>query len=137
MGGPRERDWLRTELETIAQEPDAERFDLWPVIEKASNQLVGDCGLLDKEVDGRTEIELNYVFTTAAWGKGYATEIGKALIQYAFNEIGTERVIALIDPQNTASEHVARKVGMHFDRKVKRPGGVFRKLYVIESRKLD
>ena len=134
LGGPREQDWLRTELEAIAREPDKERFDLWSVIEKESNQLVGDCGLLEKEIDGKPEIELNYIFAVSAWGKGYATEIGKALIEYAFHELGIERLIALIDPDNTASEHVARKVGLHFDREVERPGGALRKMYVIESR---
>jgi ribosomal-protein-alanine N-acetyltransferase len=135
LGGPRERDWLRTEFEQIAQEPDAERYDLWPVIEKQSGQLIGNCGLLEKEVAGNPEIELTYIIAASAWGKGFATEISKAITQYAFDEMGLERLIALIEPGNTASENVARKVGMHFDREVERPGGAIRKVYVIESGK--
>ena len=134
MGGPRERDWLQTVLEETAQAPDAERYDLWPLIEKISGKVIGDCGLLEKEVEGKAEIELNYIFAVSAWGKGYATEIGTALIQHAFEELRIERLIALIEPENAASERVARKVGMHFDREVERPGGARRKMYVIESR---
>ncbi|MEJ2552051.1 MAG: GNAT family N-acetyltransferase, partial [Anaerolineales bacterium] len=98
-----------------------------------SGQLVGNCGLLEKEVGGEAEIELVYVFAASAWGKGYATEIGMALIRHAFETLGLERLIALIEPENAASERVAQKVGMRFDREVRRPGGAIRKVYVIES----
>lgn len=137
LGGPRERDWLRTEFDQVAREPDAERYDLWPVIEKQSGQLVGNCGLLEKEVAGNPEIELIYIIAASAWGKGYATEIGKAIIQHAFDELGLERLIALIEPENAASEGVARKVGMRFDDEIERPGGAIRKLYVIESKEQE
>lgn len=133
MGGPRERDWLRTEFEEDGRNPAAEQYDLWPVIEKGSGQLVGNCGLLEKEVAGKAEIELVYVFAACAWGNGYATEIGMALIRHAFETLGLERLIALIEPENAASERVAQKVGMRFDREVRRPGGAIRKVYVIES----
>ena len=133
MGGPRERDWLRTEFEEDGRNPAAEQYDLWPVIEKGSGQLVGNCGLLEKEVGGEAEIELVYVFAASAWGKGYATEIGMALIRHAFETLGLERLIALIEPENAASERVAQKVGLRFDREVRRPGGAIRKVYVIES----
>ncbi len=134
MGGPRERDWLQTALEETAQDPYAEQYDLWPVIEKETGQVVGHCGLLDKEVEGRKEIELNYILALSAWGKGFATEIGQALMHYAFERMGIERLIALIEPENEASERVALKIGMRFDKEVVRPGGAIRKLYVIESK---
>ena len=112
MGGPRDRDWLRTELEQVAQDPTAEPYDLWPLVERATGRVVGDCGLLDKEVEGREEIELIYVLDASVWGRGYATEIGRALKRYAFEEQGIERLIALIEPENAASARVAVKVGM-------------------------
>jgi RimJ/RimL family protein N-acetyltransferase len=118
-------------LEKTAEEPFAERYDLWPVVEKETGEVVGHCGLLEKEVEGRREIELIYVFARSAWGKGYATEMGRALKDYAFEELGLERLIALIEPENVASERVARKVGMRFDREVLRPGGALRRVYVI------
>jgi len=134
MGGPRDRDWLQSGFEETAQDPYAERYDLWSVIEKETGQVVGHCGLLDKEVEGRTEIELIYVLASSAWGKGYATEMGQALKRYAFEEMGIGRLIALIELENTASERVALKIGMRFDRKVVRPGGALRKLYIIRSK---
>lgn len=132
LGGPREREWLRSVFEETARDPYAERYDLWPLIEAESGELVGHCGLLDKEVEGRAEIELTYVLASPAWGRGYATEIGRALKRYAFEEMGGERLIALIEPGNTASERVAVKVGMQFVREVVRPGGEVRRLYAAE-----
>lgn len=131
LGGPRDRDWLHSVFEETAQDPHAERYDLWPLIERENGQLVGHCGLLEKEVEGRPEVELTYVLTPSVWGKGYATEIGRALKRYAFSR-GIERLIALIEPGNAASECVAVKVGMRLDREVVRPGGEVRRLYVIE-----
>lgn len=135
LGGPRDRDWLRSIFQETAQDPYAEPFDLWPLVEKASSQVVGHCGLLDKEVAGKMEIELNYILTPMAWGKGYATEIGQALKQWAFETIGVERLIALIEPENEPSERVAVRLGMRLEREIVRPGGV-RKVYVVEGREV-
>lgn len=134
MGGPRDRDWLQSVFEETAQDPYAERYDLWPVIEKETDQVVGHCGLLDKEVEGRTEIELNYVLVPSAWGKGYATEVGLALKRYAFESMRIDRLIALIEPENAASERVAVKIGLRFEKEVVRPGGALRKVYAIEAK---
>jgi RimJ/RimL family protein N-acetyltransferase len=114
-----------------AQDPCAERYDLWPLIEAKSGEPVGHCGLLDKEVEGRAEIALTYVLASSAWGRGYATEIGRALKRYAF-ESGIERLVALIEPGNAGSERVAVKVGMRFVREVVRPGVEVRRLHAVE-----
>lgn len=134
LGGPRDRDWLQSVFEEIAQDPYAERHDLWPVEERNTCQVVGHCGLLEKEVEGRVEIELNYILASSAWGQGYASEIGGALKDHALREMGIGRVIALIDPGNASSERVALRIGMQFEREVVRPGGALRKLYAIEAR---
>jgi RimJ/RimL family protein N-acetyltransferase len=132
LGGPRDRDWLRSAFGATAQHPRAERYDLWPAVERESGQVVGHCGLLEKEVQGRSEIELIYILAPSAWGKGYATEMARGLKRLAFEEMGIERLIALIEPENAASERVALKVGMRFERELVRPGGALRKLYAVE-----
>ena len=95
---------------------------------------MGHCGLLEKEVEGNTEIELVYVLAPTVWGRGYATEIGNALKRYAFGEMSIRRLIALIEPRNTPSEKVAVKIGMRLEKEVTRHGGGIRKMYVIESK---
>jgi [ribosomal protein S5]-alanine N-acetyltransferase len=133
LGGPRDRDWLQTVFEETAADPFAEQYDLWPVVEVETGQVVGHCGLLDKEVEGKTEIELTYILSPAVWGKGYATEIGQAIKQYAFEIMGLERLIALIEPDNQQSEKVAVKLGMSFEKELIRPGGAIRKIYSVKA----
>jgi len=133
LGGPRERGWLQSEFGQTAANPFAHPHDLWPVFEKETGRGVGHCGLLEKEVDGKAEIELNYIFAASAWGRGYATEMGRALAQLAFETEGLERLVALIEPANESSERVAIKIGMRFVKDVARSGGALRKLYAIDS----
>ena len=133
MGGPREKSKLKAGFDLDVKDPFAERFDLWPVVEKLTEKVIGHCGLLEKEVAGKMEIELIYVFSPDAWGKGYATEIARGLMRYAFEKLSIDRLIALIEPENEASERVAVKIGMRFDKEIVRPGGLKRKVYVIEQ----
>jgi ribosomal-protein-alanine N-acetyltransferase len=134
MGGPRDKARLQPEFDRVIQNPSADRYDLWPVLEKETGQVVGHCGLLQKEVEGSSEIELIYILDPAVWGKGYATEIGQALMRYAFDKLGVDRLIALIEPENKASERVAIKIGMVLEKEVVRTGGALRKVYVVETR---
>ena len=46
------------------------------------------------------------------WGKGYATEASKRLLEYAFEELGIKKIIAYSHPQNIASKKIALKIGM-------------------------
>ena len=132
MGGPRDRVELTRIFQEVARDPWAERYDMYPVEEKETGRLVGHCGLTNKEVEGKTEIELVYVLAQSAWGRGYATEIATAIKAYAFEQMGVARLIALIEPENEASEKVAVKVGMRLEKQVVRPGGAIRRVYGVE-----
>ena len=133
LSGPRDRSFLLAEFEKTAAHPTAEVYDLWPVVEKESNHLVGHSGLLDKDIEGKTEIELNYIFSPSVWGRGYATEMGRAIRRWARETMGLSRLIALIEPDNLASQRVAVKVGMHLEKEIIRPGGARKKLFLVED----
>jgi RimJ/RimL family protein N-acetyltransferase/4-amino-4-deoxy-L-arabinose transferase-like glycosyltransferase len=132
MGGPREEVGLSAIFGETAEDPFGDRYDLRPVEEKRTGRVVGHCGLLEKEVDGQTEVELVFVFARSAWGRGYATEMASALKRYAFEQLGLRRLIALIEPGNARSESVAIKIGMHCEREVVRPDGAVRRVYAAE-----
>jgi ribosomal-protein-alanine N-acetyltransferase len=132
LSGPRDRDKLIPFFEEELKDPFAETFNTWPLIEKQTGKVIGYCGLLDKEVAGTQEIEVIYIIGASAWGNGYATEIGSALVRYAHEEMGIKRLIALIEPENEASERVAAKIGMSFEKEVVRLGGGVRKVYSID-----
>lgn len=82
------------------------------MVEKATGAVIGHCGLLEKEIEGRSEIELVYVLAPGVWGRGYATEAGRAIKAYALASLGCDRLVALIHPDNPASERVAEKLGL-------------------------
>jgi RimJ/RimL family protein N-acetyltransferase len=99
-------------------------------VERATSRVIGECGLIEKEVEGRPELELVYVLAPDAWGRGYATEAAAA-VREAAEDAGVPRLIALIDPGHPASARVARKIGMSLEREVIRPSGAVRQVYAI------
>jgi len=124
MGGPRDFDKIRMEMEQELRAGTAVGgIGWWCVAQKTSGQVLGHCGLVKKTVEGRDEIELVYVFASAAWGKGYATESAAALRDHAVGELALGRIIALIDPANRASVRVAEKIGLIFEKETRRPSG--------------
>ncbi|WP_164125920.1 GNAT family N-acetyltransferase, partial [Stenotrophomonas maltophilia] len=60
------------------------------------------------------EIEIGWRLNRHAWGKGYATEAARPIVAHAFQTVGLDRIVAEIDPANSASMHVAEKIGLKF-----------------------
>ena len=89
-------------------------FGRWAVIEKKSGKLIGLCGL--RLLEGSPE--LFYLFARSSWGQGFATESALAALRYAFEQLGLERIIAVIRPANMNSIKVVEKIGMKFEDKV-------------------
>jgi RimJ/RimL family protein N-acetyltransferase len=58
------------------------------------------------------EIEIGWRLIRAAWGRGYATEAARVVLDHALTALGLAEVVADVDPANAASTGVARKLGM-------------------------
>jgi RimJ/RimL family protein N-acetyltransferase len=109
-------------------------FDLdgigqFAVERKEDSRVLGRCGILIWETDPwtplakaeatkPTETEIGYALGRPHWGRGYATEAATAVRDYALTELGEERLIALIMHGNVASQRVAEKLGMQYEREV-------------------
>jgi RimJ/RimL family protein N-acetyltransferase len=93
----------------------------WAVEEKATGQFVGRAGLYYP--DGWPGREVGWTFARAAWGRGYATEAGRAAIGHAFDVLGWDHVISVIQPENVRSIRVAEKLGMRYERDAEVMGG--------------
>lgn len=78
------------------------------VVEAAKGTVVGGVGLLGDGVQGM----LGYCLARSAWGRGYATEAARALVAFAFAELGLQRVWARCDLENAASLRVLAKAGL-------------------------
>jgi len=88
----------------------------WALIEKASGEFMGWAGLklVKEEINGHKDFyDLGYRLMPRYWGKGYATEAGKALVTYAFETLQTKNVFAFVDAENAASIKVLQKAGLH------------------------
>jgi RimJ/RimL family protein N-acetyltransferase len=111
--------WLRTCLERYRERG----FGPYAVVARAQQAVIGYCGLFFfPDINGRSEIEIGYRLERAAWGHGYATEAARTVRDYAFATLQIPRLIALIDPANTASVRVAEKIGMRYEQEVMLPG---------------
>jgi RimJ/RimL family protein N-acetyltransferase len=64
------------------------------------------------------EVEIGWMITPSAWGRGYATEAGRAVRDEAFAELGLESMVAVHHPENRASGRVMEKLGMAYERDV-------------------
>lgn len=132
VGGPRDPDEVQASLDEEVDSPPG-ALGMYPLIEKATGAVVGHCGLIEKEIEGRDEVELVYFIAKRSWGQGYAAEIGASLLEFAFRVLGLERVVSLIDLDNEGSKHVAERLGLHFEKVVARPDGHDHELWVIEN----
>lgn len=93
-------------------------FGLWAMLLKASGELIGDCGFYVRDVEGEFEYELGWHVRRDLWEHGYATEAAQSCIAHAFGKLGTERIIALIRPENISSCRVAEKNQMRCERMI-------------------
>ncbi|HXB20341.1 MAG TPA: GNAT family N-acetyltransferase [Candidatus Solibacter sp.] len=79
---------------------------------KKSGEVIGDCGCSVQLVEERDQIEIGYNVRRSLWGRGYATEAARACMDYAFHQLGAQRVISMIRPENLSSRRVAEKNGL-------------------------
>lgn len=115
--GPQDEAWVARWIADRALRSYAERgFGPYAVVERENQTVVGYCGLFFfSDINGRPEIEIGYRLARAFWGRGYATEAARAVCDYGFGTLGLPRLVALVDPANTASIRVARKLGMTYE----------------------
>jgi ribosomal-protein-alanine N-acetyltransferase len=84
-------------------------YGLWLIREREGGALAGTAGLRPLEELG---LEVIYSLAPSAWGKGYATEAARAVVDYALGPLGLPEVLAEIDAGNRASAAVAERLGM-------------------------
>ena len=99
------------ELAAYIEHQSTHGFAPWAVEDRATGRLVGDVGLKLLELAG-PEIEIGWVIAPHAWGRGLATEAAVPWLAVAWDDLGLDRLIAVIRPENAASRRVAEKLGM-------------------------
>ena len=99
---------------------------IWCVLDRVTSEKLGTGVLLPMPIDEDDtnwdlvegpevpdcEIEVGYILKRAAWGKGYATEVCRRLLDFAFEETPLAEVVACIDDNNGGSRRVLSKCGL-------------------------
>lgn len=89
-------------------------FGRWAV--EANGVLIGFGGVtVSKEFD---DLNLSYHLQPESWGQGYATELVRETLTFAFDNLHADRVIGLVRPVNAASKRILEKCGFTFEREV-------------------
>jgi RimJ/RimL family protein N-acetyltransferase len=101
-------------------------FGLWLLTLRDTGEFVGECGLTVQDVEGTPEVEVGYQLLRTFWGRGLASEAAAACRDFARDAVGLHRLVALIDPRNVASQHVAANSGLTYERDATFPTKILR-----------
>ena len=83
---------------------------------KEERKFIGFTGL--KYIENLKEVELGYRFMRDYWGKGIATETGRACIDLGFNTLDLSKIIAMVLPENEGSIHVLDKLSFKYEKQI-------------------
>jgi RimJ/RimL family protein N-acetyltransferase len=116
LGGVKDPDFLHWVVRERFTGWQAERgFTFWALERKEDGELLGFCGLKLGDDPGSPvegEIEIGWRLREDAWGQGYAKESAIASLDFAFETLGAERVVALTVEGNRESWGLMRRLGM-------------------------
>lgn len=84
-------------------------YSHWALVEKATGAFVGRAG--PWQPYGFPGLGVGWCLARAHWGKGYATEAGRAAVRYCFEELAAREVVSVIKPGNVRSISVAERIG--------------------------
>jgi RimJ/RimL family protein N-acetyltransferase len=80
--------------------------------DKATGKMVGQCGLLIQEIEGKERLEIGYSILPEYWGKGYASEAAIKCKNFAFENNLADNLVSNVHINNIGSETVALRNGM-------------------------
>jgi RimJ/RimL family protein N-acetyltransferase len=88
-------------------------YGFWAIEERGGGELIGRVGCWRPE--GWPGFEVGWLLRRDRWGRGYATEGGRAAMAHAFRELNQPRVVSVIHPDNESSIRVALKLGERYE----------------------
>lgn len=99
---------------------DERGFCRWKLVEKASGDLIGFCGVgVWRE---HPNLEIGWWLARRCWGRGLATEAARTALHDVFERVKLECVISIVAPANRASIRIMEKLGLRFDREFENQG---------------
>jgi [ribosomal protein S5]-alanine N-acetyltransferase len=89
------------------------------VIDRASGELIGGCGLHSRREASR-EYETGYCLRRDWWGKGVGSETVRALVDFGFQNLRAHRIYAQVSPGNDASSRILERLGFRLEGHLRR-----------------
>jgi len=87
-------------------------FSWWAFVRKDDGEIVGAGCVQHMENDASHPVEIGWRLKRDHWGHGYATEAARAMIGFAFDELGLKSIYATTHPSNERSLKVMKRLGM-------------------------
>ncbi|MEP6851432.1 MAG: GNAT family N-acetyltransferase [bacterium] len=94
----------------------------WMAYRRTDGELVGRGGVSRAHIGGERLLELGWAIREQHRGHGYATEIGRAGLAFAFDELAATEVVAFTEVHNRASIAVMERINMSRVDQIGRPG---------------
>jgi len=142
IGAPMEPAEIRIRIGRWSQPTDDPTYGVWAVEEiDQPDRPIGSVLLRPLPPD-EEDVEVGWHLHPSVWGRGYATEIGRAAAQRAF-DTGIDQVFAIVRPGNERSSKVARRLGMEYVGRTDKYWGLHAELFrlrpadLIESAELS
>lgn len=110
-GQPCDRAEAKKALDSIVAHWERHAFGRWAVEDKQTGEFIGYGGL--RSLFGTPEVV--YHLARRHWGKGLATEMARASLEFGFQQRNFDWIVAVAKPANAASIQVMKKLGMHFE----------------------
>lgn len=95
-------------------------YGSWACVLKETGEFIGAFGL--RNIKQKNMVGMGGLFLPQYWNKGYAVEIGKACIEYGFNVVGINEIIAMCAANHDASITVMEKLGMKYYEELENDG---------------
>lgn len=108
-------DWFRALIERRRREAAADYAYKFDVFRNSDGAIVGFCNIFPHYREAFQYARIGYAIHNVYWGKGYATECVKGLIEIGFGQLGLHRLEAHVNLDNPASKRVLEKAGFHFE----------------------
>ncbi|MDZ7900996.1 MAG: GNAT family N-acetyltransferase [Arcicella sp.] len=91
-------------------------FGFYLVAVKETGESIGMCGLVKR--DSLEDVDIGFAFLPQFIGKGYGFEAASSTLRYAQNILQIHKIVAIVNPDNTDSVKLIKKIGLQFEKMV-------------------
>jgi ribosomal-protein-alanine N-acetyltransferase len=113
VGGPFSDEAVREKLEKEVETMRARGVQYWPMFRLEDGAHVGCAGLKPSRL-GDDVLETGFYLRPEHWGRGYATEAARAVMEHAFGALGVRALFAAHHPENEDSRRVILRLGFRY-----------------------